>query len=177
MRDLENGLYGVGPYFLGKIACDGPSYIFCPTLLVTIVYWTVGLQPIFSKYVASERAYVFLRTKTRGGGGMGEYYCYAEEPRVLLLSRSFAPRIAPSRFAPRIAPRRSAPRIAPSRFAPRRSAPHIAPRQYNSSLRSLCVLFALRSSLFALRSSLFAQCAVTIILSPLANSLLQQSIN
>jgi hypothetical protein len=24
VRDFENGLYCVGPYFLGKVACDGP---------------------------------------------------------------------------------------------------------------------------------------------------------
>ena len=60
VRDLENGLYGVGPYFLGKISCDGPSYILFPSMLVTVMYWTVGLQSDVGKYVTCVMIVILL---------------------------------------------------------------------------------------------------------------------
>ena len=60
IRDYENGLYGVGSYFLGKIICDAPFYIMFPSLTGVIMHTTVGLQGEFSKYVTTIITMVLL---------------------------------------------------------------------------------------------------------------------
>ena len=60
IRDYENGLYGVGSYFLGKIICDAPFYILFPSLSGVIMHTTVGLQREFTKYVTTIITMVLL---------------------------------------------------------------------------------------------------------------------
>jgi hypothetical protein len=46
-REVNNKMYGVGPYFLGKLLAELPSSIFSPLIFNLIVYNYVGLSHVF----------------------------------------------------------------------------------------------------------------------------------
>ena len=51
IRDYENNLYGVGPYFVAKVMCDAPFYLTIPGIGATLMFFTVGFQLTFSNYI------------------------------------------------------------------------------------------------------------------------------
>ena len=51
LREVNNNMYKVGPYFWAKIFSELPFAIITPCLFGVIVYWTVGLNPDGSKFL------------------------------------------------------------------------------------------------------------------------------
>lgn len=51
LREVNNNMYKVGPYFWAKIFSELPFAILTPCIFGVIVYWTVGLNPDGSKFV------------------------------------------------------------------------------------------------------------------------------
>ena len=45
LREVNNNMYNVGPYFLAKISSEMPFSILMPTTFGIIVYFAVGLNP------------------------------------------------------------------------------------------------------------------------------------
>lgn len=45
LREVNNNMYKVGPYFLAKISSEMPFSILMPTTFGIIVYFAVGLNP------------------------------------------------------------------------------------------------------------------------------------
>lgn len=50
LREVNNNMYGVSPYFWAKVFSEMPFAILTPSLFGTIVYWTVGLNPTAEKF-------------------------------------------------------------------------------------------------------------------------------
>ncbi|GMH87049.1 hypothetical protein TrST_g1515 [Triparma strigata] len=68
IRDYENGLYSVGPYFLGKVACDAPFYFIIPSISATIMFFSVGFQARLYNYLNFVLVVILLNY---AGMGMG----------------------------------------------------------------------------------------------------------
>ncbi|GMH78937.1 hypothetical protein TL16_g07982 [Triparma laevis f. inornata] len=68
IRDYENGLYSVGPYFLGKVACDAPFYFIIPSISATIMFFAVGFQIKVANYLNFVLIVILLNY---AGMGMG----------------------------------------------------------------------------------------------------------
>ena len=45
LREVNNNMYKVGPYFWAKVSSELPFSIMMPSVFGCIVYWTVGLNP------------------------------------------------------------------------------------------------------------------------------------
>ncbi len=43
-REVNNKMYGVGPYFCGKLLAELPNSIFAPLLFNLLIYHFVGLS-------------------------------------------------------------------------------------------------------------------------------------
>jgi len=51
IREYKAGYYCLSSYFLSKTMVELPFQIMVPIIVVTITYWLIGYQNIFSKYV------------------------------------------------------------------------------------------------------------------------------
>lgn len=45
LREVNNNMYGVGPYFWAKVISEMPFSLMTPTIFGAIVYWAVGCNP------------------------------------------------------------------------------------------------------------------------------------
>ena len=45
LREVNNNMYKVGPYFWAKVVCELPFSIMMPSVFGCIVYFCVGLNP------------------------------------------------------------------------------------------------------------------------------------
>lgn len=50
LREVNNNMYGVGPYFWAKVFSELPFCILTPTVFGVIVYFTVALNPAADKF-------------------------------------------------------------------------------------------------------------------------------
>jgi len=50
LREVNNNMYKVGPYFWAKVISELPFSILTPTIFGVIVYFTVGLNPTVDKF-------------------------------------------------------------------------------------------------------------------------------
>lgn len=50
LREVNNNMYKVGPYFWAKVISELPFSIFMPTVFGCITYFTVGLNPTAANF-------------------------------------------------------------------------------------------------------------------------------
>jgi ABC-type multidrug transport system permease subunit len=50
LREVNNNMYKVGPYFWAKVFSELPFSIMTPSIFGVIVYWTVALNPEIEKF-------------------------------------------------------------------------------------------------------------------------------
>merc|ERR1712226_1733941 len=68
LREHENGMYNLLPYFLARIMVDLPVKMLGASLFGTISYWSVGFQPSAEKYCVFISIHILLALS---GNAMG----------------------------------------------------------------------------------------------------------
>mmetsp|Transcript_19658 Transcript_19658/g.18733 ORF Transcript_19658/g.18733 Transcript_19658/m.18733 type:complete len:216 (+) Transcript_19658:629-1276(+) len=48
LREVNNNMYDVGPYFVAKVTSELPAAFFCPILYGVIVYFAINLSTVFA---------------------------------------------------------------------------------------------------------------------------------
>jgi ABC-type multidrug transport system permease subunit len=66
LREVNNNMYWVGPYFWAKIVSELPFAILTPCLFGVIVYFTVGLNPTFGDFVLFLLTLVLIYNSSSG---------------------------------------------------------------------------------------------------------------
>lgn len=67
MREVNNNMYDVGPYFCAKILSELPVGIVTPVLFGTVAYWALGLNPDITHF------FLMLLTFTLSYNAAGSY--------------------------------------------------------------------------------------------------------
>ena len=77
MREHFNGAYRVETYYLTKQLAELPIFLVLPVIFTSIMYWMVGLNPEFERFVICALIILLLtqvvvswgEAKQYGGGG------------------------------------------------------------------------------------------------------------
>lgn len=60
LREQANRMYGVTPYYMSKTMIEMPVLIIAPTLMVVLVYWTIGFEQGATAWVGFWLALILL---------------------------------------------------------------------------------------------------------------------
>ncbi|XP_064087274.1 protein white-like [Macrobrachium nipponense] len=82
LREHFNGMYRTDVYFLAKNVAELPTSIVIPTLLISIAYFMVGMNPLVGKFFTALAVLVFVSNTATSFGFM--LSCLAPNPKVAL---------------------------------------------------------------------------------------------
>lgn len=52
LREVNNNMYKVGPYFWAKIMSEFPSSFLTPAIFGSVVYYLIGFNPDFGRFIS-----------------------------------------------------------------------------------------------------------------------------
>ncbi|XP_066979788.1 protein white-like [Macrobrachium rosenbergii] len=82
LREHFNGMYRTDVYFLAKNVAELPTSIVIPTVLISIAYFMVGMNPLAERFFTAMVVLIFVSNTATSFGFM--LSCLAPNPRVAL---------------------------------------------------------------------------------------------